>query len=174
MKVDKFQQCRSLHQTILIASTPTRNRDSVELAVEGATGPETREASNKARERAVPLPSKDRVRIADVIPFLEAGRFNPAKLDEKKLKAVIQRLLTSRSSSVGHLSDGGQAPVTPGYIIIGWFLRGSMNLREKLLRLNDETDLFKQMRKGIRSVRGWRGILSLKSLKSFSLYRVST
>lgn len=101
---------------------------------------------------------------------LEAGHFDLSKLDQQKfkekLKDVVQQLLTSRSL------DQVQGTSASSYIILGWFPRGSLDPKEKLLKLNGETNLFKEMKKGIRSVRGWRRFLSLKSLHNFGLYRV--
>ncbi len=105
-------------------------------------------------------------RIEDLKKALVAGHFDLTKLDQKKFTDVIKELLSSRS--LGQMRGD---PAT-GYIIVGWFPRGSLNPREKLLRFNERTDIFKQMRRTIRSVRGWRRFLSLKSLHSFGLYKV--
>jgi hypothetical protein len=104
-------------------------------------------------------------RVEGVKSYLQGGCFDLTKLDQKRFKEVIQELLSSRSADQVRAS---------GYIVIGWFPRGSLDPKEKLLRINRGTSLFKQMRKGIRSVRGWRRYISLKSLHSFGLYKVST
>jgi len=101
---------------------------------------------------------------------LNTGSFDPTKLDQDKFRRCVERMLSS-SSPVQDLAVDNTIPM---YIIIGRFSRGSLNPKEKLLRLKNEAVLFEQMRQGARSLRGWRRFFSLKSLHSFGLYKVST
>lgn len=57
------------------------------------------------------------------------------------------------------------------YIVVALQPKGSNDPQEKHLRI--ERDIFKDLRKGINSLRGWRGLFSLKSLKAFGLSKVS-
>lgn len=78
------------------------------------------------------LPKEERT-IA-IKRYLQTSRFNPAKLDQRRINGVIQELLSSRSAD-----RLGRAA---GYIIIGWFPRDSLNPREAMLTINDRMDLF--------------------------------
>jgi hypothetical protein len=102
---------------------------------------------------------------------LNTGSFDPTKLDKVEFKHFVERFLSSSSPVRDHGVDNNTNPM---YIIIGWFSQGSLDPKEKLLRLKNETVLFEQMRQGAKSLRGWRMFLSLKSLHSFGLYKVST
>jgi hypothetical protein len=98
-------------------------------------------------------------------------KFDRSKLDHAKFDALVQRLLKTRY----HELDGQAQTIGPPlYVIIGWFSKGSSDPYEKLLTLKDDEALFKQLRKGVRSVRGWREYLSLKSLQRFGLYKVDS
>ncbi|KAF4630397.1 hypothetical protein G7Y89_g7744 [Cudoniella acicularis] len=62
-------------------------------------------------------------------------------------------------------------PVATPYIVIGWFSRGSSDPKERILQFETPAELFKAMRKGEKSVRSWRRVLSLKGLRGFGLYK---
>jgi hypothetical protein len=99
---------------------------------------------------------------------LEAGHSLSASWISRNSK-----ILSNNCRLSGPSAKCGRNSYPDTYIIIGWFQRGSLDPREKLPKLRNETDLFKQMRKGIRSVRGWRRVLSLTSLHSFGPCQVS-
>ncbi|KAL3419575.1 hypothetical protein PVAG01_08073 [Phlyctema vagabunda] len=60
------------------------------------------------------------------------------------------------------------------YLVLGWFPRGAMDPKEKILNLVVEGDqkrsFFQEFHKTARGIRGWRRFFSLKSLKAFGLY----
>jgi hypothetical protein len=147
-------------------------QDSVSVELEGAIDPrrapvKDTDISNLGVRISISDQSSPVQQLETLKKSLEAGHFDLTKLDEKKFRDFIQELLNSRS--LGQMRGEGAS----GYIVIGWFARGSLDPRERLLRLRGEAELFTQMRKTIRSVRGWRRFLSLKSLHSFGLYKVS-
>lgn len=59
------------------------------------------------------------------------------------------------------------------YLVIGWFPRAASDPVERTLQFEDPAMLFKAFRRGEKSVRGWRRLLSLKALRGFGLYKVS-
>lgn len=59
------------------------------------------------------------------------------------------------------------------YIVVALRSKASNDPEEKLLKIEQKSDIFKDLRKGINSLRGWRGFFSLKSLKAFGLSKVS-
>lgn len=63
-------------------------------------------------------------------------------------------------------------PKPTPYIVIGWFLRSASDPKERILEFENPADLFRVLRNGERDVRGWRRLVSLKSLKGFGLYKV--
>jgi hypothetical protein len=60
-----------------------------------------------------------------------------------------------------------------GYIVIALRSRASNDPRERLIKIKHRAKFFKDLRKGINILRGWRGFFSLKSLKAFGLSKVS-
>ena len=60
------------------------------------------------------------------------------------------------------------------YIVIGWFHRSALHPDERILLFDKPEDMFSTLRKGERSVRGWRRYLSLRGLRGFGLYKVSS
>jgi len=111
-------------------------------------------------------------------------------------KASLSEMLRSSFSSGRHShSSQGQCPVfdkriqatredikhqveklmpkqTP-YLVIGWFPRSASDPLERTLQYEDPARLFKSLRHGEKDIRGWRRMLSLKSLRGFGLYKVS-
>lgn len=59
----------------------------------------------------------------------------------------------------------------PSYIVVGWFLRSALHPQEKILQFENPEELFVALRKGERSLRGWRRFFSLKGLRGFGLYK---
>ncbi|KAI9687345.1 MAG: hypothetical protein M1822_002388 [Bathelium mastoideum] len=94
--------------------------------------------------------------------------FDASKLDRRKFDVLVHELLRSRSYESGTQGplEGSSSP----FVVIGWFSKGSSNPYERLVTLKDNGDLFKQLRKKMNFIRGWREFVSLKSLRSFSLY----
>ncbi|KAE8452819.1 hypothetical protein EG329_013091 [Mollisiaceae sp. DMI_Dod_QoI] len=62
-------------------------------------------------------------------------------------------------------------PEQKPYIVIGWFVRTASDPHERILQFDKPEELFKSMRKGERSVRGYRRFLSLRGLRGFGLYK---
>jgi hypothetical protein len=58
------------------------------------------------------------------------------------------------------------------YIVVGWFSRGSTDPKEKILGLEEDVTIFKELQRTIRGIRGWHEYVSLKSLSGFGLYVV--
>jgi hypothetical protein len=58
------------------------------------------------------------------------------------------------------------------YVVVGWFSRHALDPRERLITFTDKREFFKGLKSGIRDIRGWRAILSLKSVQGFGLYKV--
>jgi hypothetical protein len=69
------------------------------------------------------------------------------------------------------LSERGSEEV--GYIVIALRSRASNDPRERIIKIKHHVKFFKDLRKGINILRGWRGFFSLKSLKAFGLSKVS-
>jgi hypothetical protein len=65
-------------------------------------------------------------------------------------------------------------PKTTPYIVIGWFHRSAGDPKERILQFEQPEQLFTSMRKGEYQVRGYREYFSLKSLRGFGLYKVSS
>lgn len=65
-------------------------------------------------------------------------------------------------------------PEQKPYIVIGWFNRTASDPNERILQFNRPEELFKYMRKGERNVRGYKKYISLRSLRGFGLYKVSS
>ncbi|OCL13131.1 hypothetical protein AOQ84DRAFT_436524 [Glonium stellatum] len=86
-----------------------------------------------------------------------------SKLGKQKLDDIIGRLVNTRSK--------GADDVFRCYLVIGRFAKGSDHPAERFLLLNKNDVLFKIIRKGARSVRGWRTYASFKTLKGFGLYK---
>jgi hypothetical protein len=61
-----------------------------------------------------------------------------------------------------------------GYIVLALRSRTSNDPLEKIIKISNKHRLFKDLRKGINFLRGWRGFLSLKCLKQFGLSKVSS
>lgn len=58
------------------------------------------------------------------------------------------------------------------YLVIGWFHRSDSDPKEQCLQFERPEELFERLREGANGVRGWRRVVSLKTLKGFGLYRV--
>lgn len=101
---------------------------------------------------------------------LQSGLFDASRLDRKEFDNLIRELLSSRSHESGKQqpADGTSSP----FLIIGWFAKGSTDPNERLITLEDDENLFKQIRKRVKFIRGWREYISLKSLCRFGLYKV--
>jgi hypothetical protein len=65
-------------------------------------------------------------------------------------------------------------PKTKPYIVVGWFHRSAGDPKERILQFERPEQLFRAMRKGEYQVRGYREYISLKSLRGFGLYKVSS
>ena len=65
-------------------------------------------------------------------------------------------------------------PKTTPYIVIGWFHRSAGDPMERILCFDRPEQLFSAIRKGEYQVRGYREFFSLKSLRGFGLYKVSS
>jgi len=59
------------------------------------------------------------------------------------------------------------------YIVIGWFPKAEDSPREQLIWLEKKTDVLETLQRSIATLRGWNNVISLKSLRAFSLYKVS-
>jgi hypothetical protein len=98
------------------------------------------------------------------------GPFDASRIDRKEFDALIGTLLRSRS----HESDEPHAEddLSAAFLVVGWFSKGSSDPYERSITLKSDVSLFKQLRKEVDSIRGWREYISLKSLCGFSLYEV--
>ena len=65
-------------------------------------------------------------------------------------------------------------PKQTPYLVIGWFSRSTSDPLELTLQFEDPARLFKSLRRGEKDIRGWRRMLSLKSLRGFGLYKVNS
>jgi hypothetical protein len=153
------------------SETPTANPESDR----GGIARETTDSSQKSAAtldipQKIPTSRPAEQHSSNENPKQKSRGFDYSKLDHAKFDALVHRLVNARY----HELSGRAEPVNaPSYMIIGWFSKGSSDPHEKFLTLKDEETLFSQLRKGARSVRGWREYLSLKTLCRFGLYKVS-
>jgi hypothetical protein len=73
--------------------------------------------------------------------------------------------------------DHGRVPEPPAeftYIVIGYFPKDLDTPEERLIWLQEGTDILESLHKSISRLRGWNNLISLKSLRYFSLYKVSS
>ena len=103
----------------------------------------------------------------------ENVKFDASRFDREKFNALVHELVGSEFRESCESSKEHTAGDTPSpFIIVGWFARGSSDPYERLIKLKDEQNLFKQLRKKISFIRGWREYVSLRSLRGFGLYEV--
>ncbi|KAI9662376.1 MAG: hypothetical protein M1821_008543 [Bathelium mastoideum] len=69
--------------------------------------------------------------------------FDASKLDRRKFDILVHELLRSRSYESGtqYPPEGLSSP----FVVIGWFSKGSSDPYERLVTLNENEDLFKQL-----------------------------
>ncbi|ERF71211.1 hypothetical protein EPUS_07894 [Endocarpon pusillum Z07020] len=132
--------------------------------------------ASSAGHTRIPETSQEPAKLVSAVEQTQAKETKPQsglsdalRLDRKEFDNLIRELLRSRSHESGKQqpADGTSSP----FLIIGWFAKGSTDPNERLITLEDDENLFKQIRKRVKFIRGWREYISLKSLCRFGLYK---
>jgi hypothetical protein len=105
------------------------------------------------------------------------GETSPTQHDPRQAQAERIEWKTSFSTPVFGVTRTSaiefESRIQPTYIMLGLFLRGYPNPKERVVFVDKPDQLFSKLRWATFRLRGMRGtLLSLKHLKGFRLYKV--
>jgi hypothetical protein len=152
---DEIKRCQNIAWEVLTKWKPDLEIDSL--------------ASIKGNIERLRREQKDTLEDQENATSRVAGKWD----DQGTLENVEEQLRNQGGKN--QLKDQGDnnQPKEVGYIVVALRSRASIDPQERLLKINHHVKFFKDLRRGINILRGWRGFFSLKSLKAFGLSKVS-